>query len=201
MDDLFRVTAGFGWAVIAVAAILYLTWALKKDWRGHIESLGKIIGVAVAIISLMGVSRSLNYGAEQNQSQIRYQRLQVAFELLSRWEQDVPSIQENRRTLDSLLGKSGIEADAMLRKRPKTDVAAPIEVLLPWLNYLDRVGAAVKTEFADEEVLRVGLSSTVSLYWSRLRPWIEFYRQQQNDSRILSEFEWLADRWMTPVKS
>lgn len=188
---------GLTWVVvvgaIALTVVYHVASRPKPLWRpekGAIVFLASALAIAVTIAQL-------RVGALSSKAEATHQRFEAAFRYMERWGSlEQPLLDRVGKSLDSIKGLSGAEADTFISGR--RDLKSGLSLVHP---FFEELGLAVKTGFADDRTLCLyfaekGLLGVAPKTWRSLEKWVSYRRQQEPDYEFYRQFQELAEHWI-----
>ena len=182
------------WWIVYVGAVVILTVAyhfLAKQRETVIFLAGTLAAMA-AIGQLQAGAAQLQAGADQSAEDVKHRRLEVSFRYMDKWNSSpIRDILPTASTaLQALSGHSPQEMQAFLEGHEDDRHS-----LTTLFNFFEDAGLAIRTGYADNGALCQYLSEPSLRYFSTLRPWLDYFRNQTGRRGAYEHYEWLYDSW------
>jgi len=130
--------------------------------------------------------------ATQSGKEVEHRKIEVSFRYMVRWNEPgfraiLPDAVDG---LNSVVGKSPEQMQAVFEGNAKQR-----EAVMSVFNLFEDIGLAVRTGYADSGSLCQYFSEPASRYFSKTKPWLEYYRQQTGRHGAYEQYEWLCQKW------
>ena len=173
------------WPLGVVIVGLTLLYQFLPGYRHTVIFLGSALGVALAFTGLLQT-------AAQGRELARHRKVQVAFDYMKRFNQPKISlkVEQAHDALERVSGLSPADTHAVFVEEPST--SEPLKFVF---NFYEEIGLAARLGYADEYSLCVYFHDVGIKYFSRLKPWLDYYRSLPGKFDAHEPYEWIYDRW------
>ena len=174
--------------VFGTALVVAFFWHKTQP----INVLFSVIAAGTAVTALVYTAINSQFTNQVHIEQLRVKKLENAMTFIeySTSPQMVQSVECGVALRDEVKGKSAQDIKLLLENAPDKKRS-----LIMIFNYFERLGVLVRLGAADEDALRNYYQAAVKRYWHSFRPWVEYMRNELQDTALFSEIEGLVDRW------
>jgi hypothetical protein len=169
-----------------------LLWAYhtaSREWKDTIVFGATVVGGAFAL-----------YG---HMKHIEGRRDQYAQKLIERWNDPSPEFELMKDTLRNVYAGTLNLASVMRTRTAAGQIVLPNDMVtrnrvVGLLNYCEEVALAVRTDQADEALVRRILSGVLEMAWDRFEPWIQGERTvlgPPHGDELYIELQKLVEKW------
>jgi hypothetical protein len=167
--------------IIYAALLLIVAYIIFPRWHDVLVFIAAVLGGIGVLISAMNE-------IDARREEINHGQARTALRFIADWNSPnfYHAKNKGREMLDHF-EKNGPGDCEYLAER--------LQNLMDVLNFFEELSIAIQLDHADDAIARRFFRSIVVHYWQVTEPWVKKRRAAKSNSRLLCEFQTLAESW------